>query len=142
VTAPFVVHIAYLRRKVLNELDDESVEPKAATEVSVPSQALVASGQTEREVARLVVGDDEAHPVLSIAQIPVPLAAKEWHAVDAGADSISRLNSLLQAVPAVGTAAEVAGATGTRYMEVVVNGALTKASSSAGYRAMVMGRRE
>lgn len=125
VTVPCVLHIAYLRKKYL-----EGTRPAPVQKTPAGTAPVV------RPLVRpdaLIVGTSEEAPVLSLARIPEPLII-EWSPVN-GDDSISRLNPLLQAVPSLATAGEVA--TG-KYMEVVINGPLLKAKGQDGYRLITM----
>lgn len=132
VTVPCVLHLAYLRRKHLERL--------SATAASMPvASDQLAYGDTPGVVgagggATLVVGASVDKPVLSLARIPEP-GARVWHPVTGSEDSISRLNPLLQAVPALGAALHVST---TSYMEVVVNGPLAEAIGG-GFRGWVRG---
>lgn len=131
VTVPCVLHLAYLRRKHLDSLS-------AATSAAVFSSERTSNASdmtlpaTAFSVARLVIGTAEDEAVLSLARIPEP-SARAWHPVAKSDIGISRLNPLLQAVPALGTALDVAT---TNYMEVVVNGPLAQAVGG-GSRAWV-----
>lgn len=125
VTCPCVLHIAYLRKKYL-----EAASPSSARETvgqtAPPARPLVRSDP-------LVVGTSEEAPVLSLARISEPPLVN-WNPVT-GDDGIGRLNPLLQGVPSLATAGEVA--TG-KYMEVVINGPLLKAKGQEGYRLITM----
>lgn len=112
VTVPCVLHIAYLRRRIL----DEWREPVAAS-VSAVLSAPAETALALRSAALSITGA-EGQPVLSLARIPEP-AGGTWHEIGSSDDGISRLNPLLQAVPSLTIAREVA----TRnYMEIVTNG--------------------
>ncbi|MGS3151841.1 hypothetical protein ACB268_13680 [Aeromonas sanarellii] len=125
VTVPCVLHIAYLRKKYLEVTSPARVHQTVAN--TAPAvRSLVRSDA-------LVIGTSEEVPVLSLARIPKPKVV-EWNPVDSD-DGISRLNSLLQGVPSLATAGEVA--TG-KYMEVVINGPLLKAKGQDGYRLITM----
>ena len=125
VTGPCVLHIAYLRKKYLEAASPSSARETVA-QTAPPARALVRSDA-------LVVGTSEEAPVLSLARISEPPLVN-WNPVT-GDDGIGRLNPLLQAVPSLATAGEVA--TG-KYMEVVINGPLLKAKGQEGYRLITM----
>lgn len=125
VTVPCVLHIAYLRKKYLEGASPASVQ-KTVAETAPAVRPLVRSDA-------LIVGTSEEAPVLSLARISEPPVIG-WSPVN-GDDGISRLNPLLQAVPSLATAGEVA--TG-KYMEVVINGPLLKAKGQDGYRLITM----
>lgn len=125
VTVPCVLHIAYLRQKYM--------------EVMCPTSGLTSVAKTEpteRTLVRssvLAIGVSENDQVLSLARISEP-PVTNWNPVG-GDDGISRLNPLLQAVPSLATAGEVASG---KYMEVVINGPLLKAKGKEGYRLITM----
>ena len=124
VTVPCILHIAYLRKKYLN----------AAT--TAAKEKSVAPAPTTQPLARskpLIVGHSAEAPVLSLARISEPPKI-DWKVAN-DADGISRINPLLQAVPSLATAGEVASGT---YMEVVINGELLKAKGQEGYRLIAM----
>ena len=121
VTIPCVLHIAYLRQKYLEASSKPPVQ-QTATEIAPEVRPLVRSDS-------LVIATSEESPVLSLARISEP-SGVDWNPVN-GVNGISRLNSLLQGVPSLATAGEVA--TG-KYMEVVINGPLLKAKNQEGYR--------
>lgn len=125
VTVPCVLHVAYLRQKYLGTTRPTSVQ----TNVSVTTPTV------RRPVSSdfLVVGTSEDAPALSLTQISEPTVVK-WNPV-IDDNGISVLNPLLQAVPNLVTAGEVAT---SKYMEVVINGPLLKAKGQDGYRLITM----
>ncbi len=129
VTVPCVLHVAYLRRKIVGE--------GRGTAQSRPSVAVTRREPRVRELPGLEIHDADGGPVLSLCEIRES-GLQAWHPIDRADPGICRLNSIVQAVPAIGTAAEIAGATGTKYMEVVCSGDLMKAKGG-GYRAMSRG---
>jgi uncharacterized protein YaaW (UPF0174 family) len=124
ITAPCVLHVAYLRRKTL----DANIEP-----VSERAVAVVASHDVERSEV-LTVGEEGGGPLVSLAHIPDP-DVQHWRVPGAADEGISRLSPLFQAVPGLVTAQNVAS---TKYMEVVINGPLLKAKGVEGYRLITM----
>ncbi|HZH27407.1 MAG TPA: hypothetical protein VEY95_09510 [Azospirillaceae bacterium] len=122
VTVPCVLHVAYLRRKVL--------EGAPALPVPIPSEPAQREQPLERSEA-LVIGISETEPALILAQVSEP-AWPTWTPVEEG-DGISRLSPLLQAVPSLATAVEVST---VKYMEVVISGSLNRAKDGIGFRAM------
>lgn len=139
VTIPCVLHIAYLRRKHL----EQAATPKAPPPSPKPSQPSSSSGgyasaplPTDARSNALVLSTAEGQPVLSLAKI-LDAPSQGWYPVaDTGA-GISRLNPLLQAVPNLAVAHNVAT---TNYMEVVVTkGNLVRAADGNGFRAIVHG---
>lgn len=128
VTVPCVLHVAFLRRRILDEGRGVPDRTTKGRRTSVPTGALAAS---------LEIVDDEGGRALAITQIGEP-DTRAWHSVKKEDDGVSRLSNFLQAVPAAATLAEVAGATGTRYMEVVCDGKLLKAAKGGGKRAIAM----
>lgn len=125
VTVPCVLHIAYLRQKYLEAANQTQVQQTAA-ETAPAVRPLVRSDA-------LVIVTSEESPVLSLARISEP-SVVDWNPVN-GIDGISRLNPLLQGVPSLATAGEVAT---VKYMEVVINGPLLKAKNQDGYRLTTM----
>lgn len=130
VTVPCVLHVAYLRRKIVGE--------GRGTAKSRSSVAVTPREPRLCEVPGLQIHDADGGPVLSLSEIR-DTGLQAWRSIDRADPGISRLNSIVQAVPAIGTAAEIAGATGTKYMEVVCSGDLIKAAKGGGYRAMSRG---
>lgn len=129
-TIPCVLHVAFLRRLLIDERrGDLAVDDRAC----VPADAVVDGVGT----GTLELQDEAGDRFFSLGNIAEPQG--RWHAVDGNDEGVSRLNAFVQAVPALGTAAEVAGATGTRYMEVVCKGDLVKAVNGGGYRGFSMG---
>ncbi len=130
VTVPCVLHVAYLLRKIVSE--------GRGTTKSGSYVAVTRSEPRLREVPALEVHDADGKPVLSMSEVR-ETGLEAWRPITRADTGISRLNSIVQAVPSIGTAAEVAGATGTKYMEVVCSGDLIKAAKGSGYRAMSRG---
>jgi hypothetical protein len=128
VTVPCAMHIAYLRRRFLQDWREcgQTLLPRSQT-----------PAPTDRTNALVIAGQD-GEPVLSLARVPEPLASGEWHRIDASDDGISRLNPLLAAVPSLALAGEV---TSTNYMEVVCNGPLVAAKTGGGSRGYSMARK-
>jgi uncharacterized protein YaaW (UPF0174 family) len=127
VTIPCILHIAYLRRRIMGDWGESSHASHPEAEVSVSSarsNALV-----------IVAVDGEA--VLSLARIPEPSARTAWRQVEASDDGISRLNPLLSAVPSLAVTSKVAN---TNYMEVICNGPLVAAKTGGGSRGYSMAK--
>ncbi|WP_186209996.1 hypothetical protein [Burkholderia gladioli] len=121
ITAPCVLHVAYLRRKTL----DATMEPMSERVTSV-----VALRDVERSAA-LTVQEEGGGALVSLTRISHP-DVEHWHEAGAADEGISRLSPLFQAVPSLMTAQHVAS---TKYMEVVINGPLLKAKNGVeGYR--------
>ncbi|MGY0833738.1 hypothetical protein [Azospirillum argentinense] len=131
-TVPCVLHLAYLRGKHLDSLS--AATPAAAFDAEQTSNV---AGMTvpAPSAARLVIGAADDKPVLSLTRIPEPPACA-WQPVAGSDNGVSRLNPLLQTVPNLATAYDVAT---TKYMEVVVNGPLARAADGNGFRAIVHG---
>lgn len=114
VTTPCVLHIAYLRRKILEE--SRGAQPSCYTTLpALPAPNTSSIAQCSNS---LIIRTSDGEPVLSLARIEEPAGGK-WQKIDGSGDGISRLTPLLQLVPALATAKEIAG---TNYMEVVTNG--------------------
>jgi hypothetical protein len=124
VTAPCVLHVAYLRRKIL-EAHEPTNRPRTI--------AVIAPSVIERSKA-LAVGESNGESLITMARITDP-GVGQWQAVSAEDGGISRLNPLLQAAPSLATAQHVAL---TPYMEVVINGPLLNAKGTEGYRLITM----
>lgn len=132
VTVPCVLHIAYLRRKIVGEGRGMSVVPTS-------SSAVPETGNGSGEIiSSLEIGDTNEAAAISFTEVPKS-SHQTWHRIDRADHGISRLNSIIQTVPAAGTVAEIAGTTGTRYMEVVCSGDLAKATKGGGFRAFSHG---
>lgn len=128
VTVPCVLHVAFLRRRILDE--GRGVPDRNAKMRRTPMA-------TSNPAASLEIVNDDGGRALAITPIDEP-DARAWHRVDKDDEGVSRLNGFLQAVPAAATMAEIAGATGTRYMEVVCDGKLLDAAKGGGKRAIAM----
>ncbi|WP_175718018.1 hypothetical protein [Burkholderia anthina] len=120
ITAPCVLHVAYLRRKTLEAI----IEPTSERGTSV-----VALRDVERSAA-LTVEDEGGGALVSLTRISHP-DVEHWHEAGSADQGISRLSPLFQAVPNLVTAQHVAS---TKYMEIVINGPLLKAKGVEGYR--------
>lgn len=126
VTAPCVIHIAYLRRKMMDKLRKSSVillqSPKK-------QESLVDS-------ERLVIATEGGDVVFQISRIEEPISKTEWSNTD---NNISALNPLLQAVPGLVAAFNVAK---TQYMRVESNGPLAPIKGVEGaMRGLVLGKK-
>lgn len=114
ITIPCILHIAYLRRKILDE--HRGAKPywdNAVLALAAPEASTIAEYSNS-----LVIRADNGSPVLSLARVEEPTGGN-WQEIGESGDGISKLNPLLQLVPALTTVKEVAG---TNYMEVVTNG--------------------
>lgn len=133
VTVPCVLHIAYLRKKHIERL----TQPQPA-QLPLNSPQLPASIKADLPVEpvdrgqSLIVGGSHEASMLVLTEV-AGVGDREWIAVGRGDKAISRLNPLLQAVPGIAVAQDVAT---SRYMEVVINGPLLQASDGDGFRAM------
>lgn len=126
VTVPCVLHIAYLRRKIIDEWQKK--------------QTLLISAPAKREPLNrsdaLVIASEGGEAVLSMSCIQEPITKTGW--LNAG-DGVSRLNPLLQAVPGIAIAVDVANA---QYMLVEYNGKLADAKGIVGaMRGYVLGEK-
>lgn len=124
VTVPCVLHIAFLRRKIL----EEGRASRRSGVSALPTSKTIAS--TVRGPA-LVVGGEDGTAALSFVEIE-RAPSESWLDLRKEDGEINRLSPLLQAVPALGTALEVGT---TRYMEVVCDGELVNAAGGNGLRA-------
>lgn len=113
VTVPCVLHIAYLRRRILEESQE------AAGAMTAGKAALTKDSVSALQSAALALVGEDGEPVLSLARIPEPAEGGAWHEISPSDNGISRLNPLLQAVPSLAAAIEFAQA---NYMIVVTNG--------------------
>lgn len=84
---------------------------------------------------RIVIGEHADHPVISIQRSESPSTYLTGKPIDIASAPISRLNSLLQAIPSLLTAGEAAG---KHLMEVTINGNLVRAADGNGFRAFTM----
>ncbi|KYZ86280.1 hypothetical protein A3Q32_17730 [Alcanivorax sp. KX64203] len=125
VTVPCVLHVAYLRKKHMEEANFNSMRKPDVDKMPVV--------QTPARSSALLVGDSEESPVLSLISISEP-KVPDWTPVTDD-DEVSRLNPLLQAVPSLVAAGEMANG---QYMEVVINGPLLQAKGQDGYRLITM----
>lgn len=126
VTVPCVMHVAYLRRKYLDGFKGRAID--SGIESPNEGSALVKSASSS-----LLVGRTEDAPLIKFTSAEIS-ADVRWTDVGDEKYGVSRLNSLLQFVPAVATATEVGT---TRYMEVIINGPLAEAAEGD-YRAWTL----
>ncbi|WP_338469122.1 hypothetical protein V3I01_18445 (plasmid) [Sphingomonas sp. gentR] len=127
VTVPCVLQVAFLRRRIIEER-------RGAGDIQTGSRRATTRVDGHASTSLNIIEEDGAR-MLALTSIGEPDAGA-WHTIEAGDEDIGRLTALLQAVPAVATAAEVTGMTGTRYMEVVCKGDLVNAISGGGKRAI------
>lgn len=111
-TIPCVLHIAYLRRRIMEEWEVTSSTPSG---IETALQHKVTPLQSKA----LTIATEDHEPVLSLTCIPEPSEITAWYEIDSSDDGISRLNPLLQSVPTMMVAGEVATA---NYMQVITNG--------------------
>ncbi|HAE00656.1 MAG TPA: hypothetical protein DCL95_03920 [Rhodospirillaceae bacterium] len=124
VTVPCVLHIAYLRKRILDSHAPTDVKIEDAFDPTLP--VLVRELKFERSDS-LEISDAQNVPCLSMTQITDP-GLVQWNSVSEEDSCISRLSPLLSVVPGMAAAIEVAN---THYMEVVVNGSLQKGKDGA-----------
>jgi len=124
ITIPSVLHIAYLRRRIIEQWTEWESNSKVSYLGSEVQEQSVQS-------AAFVIAGEDGEPVLSLARIPEPRLSTGWHQIDRSDDGISRLNPLLAAVPSLSVAREVAT---TKYMEVVCSLPLALAADGDGNR--------
>jgi len=130
VTVPCVLHIALLRQKKIKEI--EVVLSSTGLDISKESSSNINLFKQENV---LNINNHKNEPVLSLAQIPVPLSSIKWQSIDSNDKGISRISPLFQSVPSLITAHNV---NTTKYMEVVINGPLVIAKGG-GYRGWSIG---
>lgn len=116
VTVPCVIEIAQLRKKKIdayNSTVNKNTTPAKATAEVAKSNVIN-------------IQNEHGDVALSLMQLPDMLDTQTWNNMSGHDQGISKLNPLLQAVPALATAYDV---NTTKYMEVLINGPLTKATS-------------
>ncbi|SOB95652.1 hypothetical protein [Thalassospira xiamenensis] len=113
ITIPCVLHIAYLRRKILEEL---ITTQNVSSSLTLPPPLKPMTGS---QSPALVIAEENNVPLISLTRVPEPSNLTAWHDIGSFDSGISRLNPLLQSVPAMIIAGEVAN---TNYMEVITNG--------------------
>ena len=124
-------YIRHLRR---------SGSPKLPGDIAYESEPVErvqqqASGEKLIHPSRVVVGNSADQPVLELEMVSLPHVDLSGRPINDPA-VVSRLSSLLQAVPALAAAAEMGSG---QFMRVVVNGKLARAADGAGSRAFVLG---
>lgn len=130
VTVPCVTEIAQLRQKKINEYNFKNKKNEI-----VP----VFSEQDETKNNIVTIENEGGEVALSLMQLPDSFSTQSWSVIKDKDCSVSHLNPLLQAVPALATNFAV---NSTNYMEVVINGPLTQAKSflqDGAYRAITKG---
>lgn len=128
-TAQCVLHIAILRREILESAKEGGVAP----DLTPASEANMVSNKSR---ALVVVGESDDAPLLSLSCVPEPQEGGWLPVKDGSYKEISRINPLLQSVPSLITAENV---NATKYMEIVINGPLVQASDGNGFRCMTIG---
>lgn len=98
--------------------------------------ALPAKVEIE-EAHELLIGSNPNQPALRIAPLMDEQRFAEATPAQLKGSVAGRLNSLLQAAPALLTQNELSS--GRKYMEVAINGDLVRSSTGDGYRAFTMG---
>ncbi|NWK80315.1 hypothetical protein [Aquitalea sp. LB_tupeE] len=125
ITVPGVIHVAYLRRVILEEINAEK------------SHALTIANElpqtTNHARAIATIQDSAGKDLISVGELDI-YGDSQWPVLN-DPTQINTLNAILQAIPAVATATEVAS---TRYMEVVIDGPLLKAKGVDGYRLITI----
>lgn len=95
VTIPCVLHIAYLRWKVLKYMEENN--KKTQLKISNVNNVVV------KRDSELVIGEEKNNPVLTMALVEISIDNPlNWQLVSASDKTgISRLNPLLQAIPSL-----------------------------------------
>lgn len=130
VIALFLVVVALFKLRIIGRHGKEMMDISSVNELIVVEQAKKVLPQ------RIVIGDRNAAPVISIERGLSRARFDCAHQLPADSQSMVRLSALLQAAPSLLVAA---GANGKQLMEVSINGALVRAADGNGYRAMAMG---
>lgn len=127
----------YLRgqKKLAEVAPPASMSPSSRAMVEVPA---FSASEPEQLPSRLVIGEHQNHPVVTIeSSESLTLATyKKARPIDLSSGPIARLSALLQAAPALLVAAE---SSGKRLMEVTINGDLARAADGNGFRAFALG---
>jgi len=113
VTIPCALHIAYLRWKVLNYMENHRKKTLQIANVNASTNSQVVVNRD----SPLIIGEDADKPVLTLALAEISKHTPvNWQPVsESDKTGISRFNPLLQAVPGWITQAHVAT---TQYVEV------------------------
>lgn len=153
VTVPCVLYLAHLRlqRAAALEVICRECGMKGASQArfctgcgfdlrgemkSTSDEPLSGVANIHPEGAQLMLGSGGGTPVLSVMALETLDVAKPLLAVELGASSVDRLSPLLQLIPSMAVAGEVAT---HRYLKVVVNGPLAPAADGNGLRGFVRG---
>lgn len=83
-----------------------------------------------------VIGEDPQHPAIAISEIATSDMPQFAVMEEGDVSGISRLNPLLQAIPAALTSQHVSQ---HHFMEVIIDGPLAKAKDGVGFRAFSLG---
>ncbi|MEK0267849.1 hypothetical protein QT383_18500 [Stenotrophomonas rhizophila] len=136
VTVPCVAQIASLRQMRRELSGPEQGAPASAktdeSTYSLPPPLAV----SHTESCFLQVADENGKALISVSHFPAELATRGADETALDAARISRLNPLLQAVPALMVGSDVGA---NHYLKVVVNGPLAAAADGHGLRGWVRG---
>lgn len=129
VTVPCVLHISYLRRKILDEKRGHVTSPDNRTTLPLDKKYLPAKMLQSVEVRNT---DNES--VFSLTQIEEPVG-KSWQAVNDTEGNIGKINSLLQLIPSLASAQEVLT---KHYVTIVTDGNRLLKTTSGGLKAVTV----
>lgn len=127
-----VAGVSFVLRKRAQTLENESITGG----VTVPvERSRIYEEEHKREV---IIGPSVDEPVVKISAWVGNIIPSEARRLEPNESAISRLNPMLQAVPSLLVAGELAQGS---YMEVVVNGPLALTSDGTAYRGFVLGEK-
>ncbi|NIC42654.1 hypothetical protein [Aquabacterium sp. A08] len=135
ICAAIVVAAFVLRR---NRPDSSAREHSTAVSGAETTRVTALPAKVEVEATHeLLIGSDPSQPALRIAPLMDEQRFAKALPAQLQGSVAGRLNSVLQAAPALLTKNELSS--GRKYMEVVINGDLVRSSTGEGYRAFSMG---
>jgi len=131
-----IVVAAFVLRK--KRPDSATNEPSTNLSRAETTRTAALPARVEIEEAHeLLIGSDPNQPALRIAPLMDEQRFAKATPAQLQGSVAGRLNSVLQAAPALLTQNELSN--GRKYMEVAINGDLVRSSTGEGYRAFTMG---
>lgn len=128
-TTPCVLHIAYLRHKILEE--KRGVQMPRSDTAEAESSPASGSPVIAAQEGDLVVESEDGTPLLSLSLAPIPTPqGGDWHEIDhKNSMALTHLSLLMQAAPTVGMALN---ASTTQHMKIDTDGKKLKLMNAIG----------
>lgn len=122
----FYVILRHRRSNTAPRIDAVTIE--ASSEITTEPQEY-------NDSVKLILGPSPNHPVVSITALPANVLFDGSRKIEPDRSNLGQLSALLQAVPSVLAAGELAQG---KYMKVVIDGTLAAAKNGDGLRAWTL----